>query len=504
MIRLAALPDTPTADALAALSKVMTVAPTEQSQAIGALGDITTVESLKMLVPFLDNKATAESAGAGIVKIARKLIRHEQRRRHRRPQEGHRHRPKQPNQGPGRANPQVARPNNMTDRHKHPSGPGKQTTRAPRHSCEARTGRRRIPFKNPPRLPTMSRHECIEAGNRSQFVRMLKPAMGLSLACALATLLVAMFRWSLAGLTAQILLTCVGVFLGAAFLYIQLRTRSRTGPMLNMLVPIGAAAVAASQLSFLMLVWTGFVTQTFMWRLWWLTMVPSVAITHMVVLQAAGSRRGGPVEALTGVMTVWAGVMVMWLGLRSDPLANVSPVYLGVLAFPAICMAAGSLYILVRRVLGVSRPGTVSKGAALFGLIMSHMTAGVVAFYIGQACAENPPPRGRRAEPGRPRRPGQARTRPGSSTNTFTTFRRAWRRTWATRGSSTATRTSPPNRSWRSRTASGRATSSWSGRTGTCRTSACRTSGSTRPCTSVGWRTSSGWASPTTRRWCVT
>ena len=225
---------------------------------------------------------------------------------------------------------------------------------------------------------------------KSLFVRMLKLAMWLSPAAALVMLLAALFGWRLEGTLARMLLTCVGVFLGATLMYVQLRARHRAGPGFAMLLTLGVAAVAASQASYLALVWTDFVTTNPMWRLWWVTMVISVVITHVVMLEAASARRGGPVELVTAIMAVWVGLMVLWLGLRKDMLADVSTAYLWVLVFPAAGTGVGSMYLIVRRVLGVARPGSISKGSAVTGLLLSHLATAVVAYFVGQATAARP------------------------------------------------------------------------------------------------------------------
>ncbi len=218
--------------------------------------------------------------------------------------------------------------------------------------------------------------------------------MWLSLAAALVQLLVAMFRWQLNGLPGQLLLTCVCVFLGSMLMYVQLRARHRAGPGLALLLMLGTVAVVASQISFLSLVWTEFRTDTFAWRLWWVTMVLSVVITHLVMLEAASARRGGPVELITALMAAWTGLMVLWLAMREYPLQDISPAYLWVLVFPASLTAAGSMYIMVRKVLGVSRPGSISKSSAVTGVLLSHLAVAVVAFFVGQSSAENPQPTG--------------------------------------------------------------------------------------------------------------
>jgi len=76
------------------------------------------------------------------------------------------------------------------------------------------------------------------------------------------------------------------------FMYVQLRARHRAGPGFALLLMFGTAAVVASQISFLALVWAEWErTMTFTWRLWWVTMVISVLITHLVMLEAATARR---------------------------------------------------------------------------------------------------------------------------------------------------------------------------------------------------------------------
>lgn len=220
--------------------------------------------------------------------------------------------------------------------------------------------------------------------------------MWLSLAAALVQLVVALFRWQLNGLSGQLLLTFVCVFLGSMFMYVQLRARHRAGPGFAVLLMLGTVAVIASQASFLSLVWTEFRSDTFAWRVWWVTMVLSVVITHLVVLEAASARRGGPVELITAVMAAWTGFMVLWLAMREYPLSDISPAYLWVLVFPASLTAAGSMYLIVRKVLGVARPGSISRGAAVTGVLMSHLAVAVVAFFVGRAGAEHTQPAGPR------------------------------------------------------------------------------------------------------------
>jgi len=71
VIGLARLRQTPRADALAALKKVMSLAASgEKNQALAALGGIDNIESFKLVAACVSEKALAEAAGAAAVRIA--------------------------------------------------------------------------------------------------------------------------------------------------------------------------------------------------------------------------------------------------------------------------------------------------------------------------------------------------------------------------------------------------------------------------------------------------
>ncbi len=75
VIRLARLRETPRDKALAALTKTLAVAPNaEKVQALAALGAIPTIESFKVLVPYIDQKGLADAAGSAAIKIAPRII----------------------------------------------------------------------------------------------------------------------------------------------------------------------------------------------------------------------------------------------------------------------------------------------------------------------------------------------------------------------------------------------------------------------------------------------
>ena len=223
--------------------------------------------------------------------------------------------------------------------------------------------------------------------HRTPLIGFLKGMMGISLAGAIVMLLIAAVMRSLGVVRAQVLLTFVALFFGSMLMQVQLRARRHAESGVSAMLTLGVAVILVSQVSFLTLVWTNWKTAAFVWRIWWISMVPSVFVTHVILLRSAGGRHGGLAEMITAVCIVWAGLMILWLGLRPDMFANLSPVYLWIGAVPSAGTVAGSLYIASRRVLRTSHPGALSKRAAVAGVLMSHLVVGIAAFYVGRATA---------------------------------------------------------------------------------------------------------------------
>jgi hypothetical protein len=220
---------------------------------------------------------------------------------------------------------------------------------------------------------------------RSTFIRLLQAAVWLSLAYTLVILFLALFKWNLSGVIEQMLLTSVGVLAGSLLMIVLLRARPKAGPVLALFIALGVAAAAAAMVSFIVLVWSGFASNTLLLRTWRLAMPAALVIALVVVLQAASFRRGGAVVVATDMMAIWAGAMLAWPALRSDMLVPRSDAYWWTLAFPAVCTAVGALYVLARRALGAPRPGQASKAGALVLLLITHVMAAMSAYNVGKA-----------------------------------------------------------------------------------------------------------------------
>jgi len=214
-------------------------------------------------------------------------------------------------------------------------------------------------------------------------------ALALTGLVALTLLAISAAEGSFGRLRGQVLLTFVGLAVGALLAFIQLKTVRR----LRVTLMVALAAIAASQAAFLLLVWTGWRTTHWLWRAWWVSMVPSVCLSHVLLLQAAGRGRRGRLEKVTIGFALIAGAMFLVLGLRTDLLADVPPVYLWIGLVPVAAAAGGSAAVAVREVRSRARTGRrVPTGAKVAILIASHALLLTVGLYLGRRTARTEAP----------------------------------------------------------------------------------------------------------------
>jgi len=208
----------------------------------------------------------------------------------------------------------------------------------------------------------------------------LQRALVVSLAAAALLLIAAAGLRSFGQVRAQVLLTFVGLAVGAPLADLLLGVR-RERPRL---VLLGILAVLFSQTGFHLLVWTGWRTTSVLWRVWWISMVASVTITHLMALRAGSLGRRGLLERVTRVCAIMSGVMIAALALRGNLLANVNPVYLWVWAVPAAGAVMGSLVVLGRWVRGRLRGSAVPTRVKVAWIIASHVAVFAVGLYVGR------------------------------------------------------------------------------------------------------------------------
>jgi hypothetical protein len=231
----------------------------------------------------------------------------------------------------------------------------------------------------------MSRHH-----NSTLLSQGLGLVMVVSLLGAVVMGLLALVMWSLGQTRCQILLTLVCLLVGSLLMQIQLRARRNCEGGTSILLSTAVAVVVASQVCFLILVWTDWQADSFIWRVWWLTMVPSVFVTYVILLHWGAARRGGLAEAITGVFAVWAGLMIVYLGLRRDMLSGISPTFFQVGVVPVAGTVLGTLYVLVGRFIWTNRSSAGAQRVTVGGLVTSLVVA-LAAFYVGRVTAPQAP-----------------------------------------------------------------------------------------------------------------
>ena len=182
---------------------------------------------------------------------------------------------------------------------------------------------------------------------------------------------------------AQLLLTFVAVIIGVGLARIQLALAERFSKILM----VGLAAIIVYQVSFAVLVWTGWKTQSLPWRIWWISMVPSVAATHVLLLLRGRRGRGDWLCNVTLVFTVLAAVEFFLLGFRRDLLADIGRTLLVLGSIPAAGSVIGSLIVWIRHVR--ARPGSVrlSMGGKVAIIAASHVIVLAGGLYIGRRTA---------------------------------------------------------------------------------------------------------------------
>ena len=178
----------------------------------------------------------------------------------------------------------------------------------------------------------------------------------------------------------KVLLTAVGVLIGALLANVQISSSRRLAKTLV----LGIAAILVSQTSFILLVWTGWKTQSLLWRLWWVSMVPSVYATHLLLLgRWTGTERGRLYRAAAGGAMI-AALLWLLLGFRRHLLAGLSPWIIAPASIPAVCTVVCSIWLYVRCVRAEPAGAKLSWPAKIAILIVSHVLVLGVGMIVGR------------------------------------------------------------------------------------------------------------------------
>ncbi len=217
--------------------------------------------------------------------------------------------------------------------------------------------------------------------SHSRLQLLLRLIFTASVVLVLVFLSIAAVQRTFGGILGQLLLTGIGFAVGALMMSVQISAFQKRSKM----VLVGLLAIALSQAGFLGLVWTGWRVHSWLWRIWWITMVPSVFVTHLLILRVNLKGRWGIIEWGTAASILWAGVCMLLLGFRHDFFANLSPFWLWFGGIPSAGTVLGSFYLYFRWLLGTVRTNALTKRAIVAGTLMSHLIMALAGFYAGRA-----------------------------------------------------------------------------------------------------------------------
>ena len=213
--------------------------------------------------------------------------------------------------------------------------------------------------------------------------RGLRWVIAVSLVASAALLIVGAVLRSLDGVRAQILLTFVGLLVGALLAVVQVRSISKSPRW----VVAGIAAIVISQMCYLLLVWTGWTTQSLLWRVWWIAMVAALTSTHMLAWHAAAVERRDLIERGTPMCIVALALVVMGFALYRDLPPQPGPIH----GWLTVLLAGGALVGSVvgwrRRSQPRPRSAGMSRGAKIAWLCVSHIVLLLLGWYVGRTAA---------------------------------------------------------------------------------------------------------------------
>jgi hypothetical protein len=194
------------------------------------------------------------------------------------------------------------------------------------------------------------------------------------------------FRWyhgiaSLEDTRSRVLLTLIGLVVGAWLARICAAGAGKH----HRFALAGLAAIVLSQAFYLTLVWSEWKSNVILWRAWWVTLVASVGLTHVVWLWLIGAKHTNLSRA-TRIAAGAATVVLALLALRRNLLDELPAPLVALIAVLGAAAFTGSLilWIQMRRL----RPKrTVSRWQKLAWVISAQVAIFVFGFYAGRTTA---------------------------------------------------------------------------------------------------------------------
>ncbi len=170
-------------------------------------------------------------------------------------------------------------------------------------------------------------------------------------------------------------------------------------------VMAGVTAIVASQLCYFLWVWTGLATESLLYRLWWLSMVPAVSSAHQLALRAVpacvGMGQRDLIERGTPRCVMALGLTLMGFALYREVPPQLGPVHLWLTVLLSVAVLVGSVVTWRRWARSKSQPAAPAqrvraapppRGARIAWLCVSHLFLLSVGLYVGRTSAPMPSP----------------------------------------------------------------------------------------------------------------
>lgn len=220
--------------------------------------------------------------------------------------------------------------------------------------------------------------------------RGLRWVVAVSLVAIVGLLIAAVAIKPSSALRTNTLLTFVGLTVAALLADIHAGAVRRSPRW----VMAGVTAIVVSQVCYLLWVWTGLAMESLLYRLWWISMIPSVNSAHMLALRAGatqgGTASGDLIERGTPKCVMALGLTLMGFALYADLPPQLAPVHLWLTVLLAAIVFVGSLVTWRRWARLRAQPAAMSRGARIAWLCVSHLALLWVGLYIGRTSAPMP------------------------------------------------------------------------------------------------------------------
>ncbi len=195
--------------------------------------------------------------------------------------------------------------------------------------------------------------------------RGLRWVIAVSLVAVVALLIAAVAMKPSDAMRTNTLLTFVGLAVAALLADIHVGAVRRSPRW----VMAGVTAIVASQLCYFLWVWTGLATESLLYRLWWLLMVPAVSSAHLLALRAVpacvGMGQRDLIERGTPKCVMALGLTLMGFALYRDVPPQLGRVHLWLTGLLSVAVLVGSFVTWRRWARSKAQPAALSRGARI-------------------------------------------------------------------------------------------------------------------------------------------